>query len=115
MIDLNGLLPLTSTTNSRNDNQSFKRSLSKTSTRKSLEKATKRFCNNSSSSENHGNKETIILLKSLSLSFTDVAKDVYQSSKDIKIWWYLWTNLIKSLILCMKIKRKCREHYRKKR
>jgi hypothetical protein len=83
MNDLDSLLPSTSTTDNRNNIRSSKRSSSKTS-RKTFEKAAKRFCNNSSSSEDNINKEAVMLLKSLLLSFTDLAKDTYQSSKDIK-------------------------------
>jgi hypothetical protein len=84
IIGLDNLLPSTSTTNNRNNVRSSKRKLSKTSTRTSLEKTAKRLCKNVSSSEDCGNKEGTMLLKTLLLSVDDLNKDAYQSSKDIK-------------------------------
>ncbi len=84
IIGLDNLLPSTSTTNNRNNVRPSKRKLSKTSTRTSLEKTAKRLGKNLSSSEDCGNKEGTMLLKTLLLSVDDLNKDTYQSSKDIK-------------------------------
>ena len=84
IIGLDNLLPSTSTTNNRNNVRPSKKTSLKTSTRTSVAKPAKRLCNNLSSSEDYGNKEGTMLLKTLLLSVDDLNKDAYQSSKDVK-------------------------------
>jgi hypothetical protein len=84
VVALDNSLPSTSTTNNRNNVRPSKRSLSKTSTTTPLEKTTKRLRKNLTLSENSGDKEITMLLKTLLLSIDDLIKDTYQSSKDIK-------------------------------
>ncbi|CAF1032580.1 unnamed protein product [Adineta steineri] len=86
VLDLDSLLPSTSATNDRNNIRIPKRSLPKTSKRTSHEKTAKRLCTKSSASTTNdsGNNEAIMLLKTLMLSVADLNKDMYQASKDIK-------------------------------
>ena len=76
--------PPTSATTYKNNIRPSKRPLSNSFITKSREKPSKRLCNKLFPSENDGNKEIIMLLKTSLLSNQDLIKAMDQSSKVIK-------------------------------
>jgi hypothetical protein len=73
-----------STTKNKKRNRPFKRNLSNSSITIARDKSYKRLCNKLSTSEDIGNKEIIMLLKTLLLTNNDLAGDMNELSKDVK-------------------------------